>query len=432
MSGDNGAAQLKLVSDTSGDPWTWGPGNIAVVHPKSALNEGKLIDFEPSLHQKIGQLVGQKENRVGVSFQLSSLRDIDAANSTFWAKGWLNILYVEPKILANPGDYYDGMYIDKEHDKGDKGQDNGKYTRASLPLPTLQNSYSVELAEQVMRVKDKSRGLVTWNIRYQGTFAMGLDVHTFPFDLHTLQIQFIFKPGYHLVHHEFVPTQSYGQLVNNSWDFLVVNGEKDNAPWLSATYSKFKSNASNQDSPKVTFKIQVARKPFYYITNIVVVVIFLEILTGSVFLFGKEEGSVSTTLGALLALMAFKYSVAAELPKVGYLTVMDTYMLIGFVVLSLTGVEAMVRVFVGWSSDETSTCRYDCLEGCKMAGIYAATILIQHIYLAVKYIQSMYFHRPREIRGMLSTKIDDRSSMLSGDSGGDYQRVDDHDHFECR
>jgi len=421
MSGDSGAAQLKLVSDTSGDPWTWGPGNIAVVYPQSALNEGKLIDFEPSLHQKIGQLVGQKENRVGVSFNLSSLRDIDAANSTFWAKGWLNILYVEPKILANPDDYYDGMYIDKEHDKGE----DGKYTRASLPLPTLMSSYSVELAEQVMRVKDKSRGLVTWNIRYQGTFAMGLDVHNFPFDLHTLQIPFIFKPGYHLVHHEFDPTKCYGQLVNNSWDFLVVNGEsKHNAPWLSATYSKFKSNASEQ--PKVTFNILVARKPFYYITNIVVVVVFLEILTGSVFLFGKEEGSVSTTLGALLALMAFKYSVAAELPKVGYLTVMDTYMLIGFVILSLTGVEAMVRVFVGWSSDETSTCRYDCLEGCKMAGIYAATILIQHIYLAAKYIQSMYFHRPREIRGMLITKIDDRSSMLSAssvDSRGDYQAL---------
>ncbi len=85
----------------------------------------------------------------------------------------------------------------------------------------------------------------------------------------------------------------------------------------------------------------IERIPDYFITN---VVIPLFIIVGLAFVsfalpLTQLNDRLSVILTMVLTSVAFKYVVAGYLPKVSYLTLLDKYVLISFVVLGITAVQ---------------------------------------------------------------------------------------------
>ncbi|CAK9008561.1 unnamed protein product [Durusdinium trenchii] len=81
------------------------------------------------------------------------------------------------------------------------------------------------------------------------------------------------------------------------------------------------------------------RRAAYYIWNIALPNFLLSMLVFTSFAIPKEDlaDRLSVTLTLVLTSVAFKYMVAQELPRISYLTLLDTYILVSFAFLALVG-----------------------------------------------------------------------------------------------
>ena len=76
-------------------------------------------------------------------------------------------------------------------------------------------------------------------------------------------------------------------------------------------------------------EIKLSRDPFFYILKVIFPVIFIVIISWSVFLMHPRniEARVNVTIVCLLALIAYNFVIEENLPKVSYLTIMDVIIL---------------------------------------------------------------------------------------------------------
>jgi len=96
-------------------------------------------------------------------------------------------------------------------------------------------------------------------------------------------------------------------------------------------------------SPKPTVtqvKLQVARKPQYYINNVVYIMLGITILSLSTFVLEPDDigGRLGNTFTLLLTSVAFKFVIGDALPKVTYSTEMDSFLIINMMFLFLMAV----------------------------------------------------------------------------------------------
>ena len=95
--------------------------------------------------------------------------------------------------------------------------------------------------------------------------------------------------------------------------------------------------------PRLTFRVLLERKSGYYISNVALplaVLTALGPLSNAIEIDGSSMGTgdrLSVTLTLILTAVAYKFVVAASLPQVSYLTLLDTHVLIcfGFLVINV-------------------------------------------------------------------------------------------------
>jgi hypothetical protein len=105
-------------------------------------------------------------------------------------------------------------------------------------------------------------------------------------------------------------------------------------------YLKVKEEHDEQarDSfPQVEFRIVGARKPGYIINNVLMPILFISGLGLTVFVYEDNqdvnedfEKRFNLNATVLLTLVAFKFSIAQDFPRVNYLTFADRYILASF------------------------------------------------------------------------------------------------------
>jgi hypothetical protein len=285
---------------------------------------------------------------IGVSINISAIREINAADSSFWCKFWLNILYEDETIKVfyenNPAYVFaDSGFLDFDADE------DPKPSKKLRPNPTLMNSVDVERAEEVVRVINVTRGLISWNIRFQGKFSVPMDVHEFPFDAQMLSVGLCFKETFTVKPHPTDLTMWYGRYTNVEFQPLEFDTTRDEkVPLVDMDISTIHYGTSGRVRPHVQGKIVVVRAAGHYRWNVITFVVCLLVLNLFVILMSPDDlgGRMGNNLALLLTFAAFKITLAGDVPKVGYLTQLDKYLLTSFILTSCLGFESMSVYFL--------------------------------------------------------------------------------------
>ena len=198
--------------------------------------------------------------------------------------------------------------------------------RITIPTVTFFNATEIQELDDApsIRVYGGRNGAILWNCGFLITFKEYFPLQNFPFDRQNLQIDI-------------------RQDDSRSWDRfkLTVCCVQFHAKALQIPEWKMyePSIKRGQISHKsTTISIHVERLSRYYLMNIIVVMLMLSTLSFVVFALPSTglNDRISVHLTLLLTAVAFKLVIADLIPKVGYSTLLDKFVLgnMGFLFIS--------------------------------------------------------------------------------------------------
>lgn len=167
-----------------------------------------------------------------------------------------------------------------------------------------------------------------------------LDLKEFPFD--TLQLDVGLSFGWDSTELMIVPgVIEAAEIVQSSPEYVLTG--------LTATvnhqrYGYFEQYDKSSSYPHMTVTIQLARRPFYYIIRLVLTLCAITCMEYTSFLLEPSALSdrFAVSSSVVLAAIGIHYTAAENLPKVPYLTRLDKYMFLCYVLIFASFIENII------------------------------------------------------------------------------------------
>lgn len=189
------------------------------------------------------------------------------------------------------------------------------------------------------------KGLVFFKLKenYLGTLNDEFPVHNFPFDNQWLRFN-LHPDRDHNFYYEtqFNTTNRSNAFLSNAV-YTLYSPEWEFADWsINQDYEL--DPASDQYFPTINFDYQIKRKNLYYVFKLMIPVIFLIVLSGMVFFIRMDDLQSRLTISVVcfLSLIAYIFVVDDELPKLGYLTFIDIFILISYMFSGLPTLQTVL------------------------------------------------------------------------------------------
>jgi len=182
---------------------------------------------------------------------------------------------------------------------------------------------------------------------YYGTFYESFDLRKFPFDAHTLTAKFDLdhlqaRDFYELKKDPFSIASAAKAFVdydsvNSGWDFVDYN------VWENSDFYA----PLNVRVPILAVEVNVERQSSYYVLKIMLPILLVLLMSWSIFWIDIRQLESRLTIGivCLLSLIAYNFVIDSEIPKLGYVTLMDVFILLSY-------------LFAGFSIVATVAIRY--------------------------------------------------------------------------
>jgi hypothetical protein len=194
------------------------------------------------------------------------------------------------------------------------------------------------------KVQVTSDGTVTYRQRFVGPFMQALDLRAFPFDKHRFRAHFVVL-GMHPEEITFVPderavaaglTQGAGlaeTLTMVDWEVSPPTAFTD--PYRLAPGIEFAGYA---------FEFQAKRLVQHYLVKVIIPLLLIVMMSWMVFWIDPTNGSsqISVAVTSMLTLIAYRFAVGAEVPKLPYLTRLDAFILASSLLVFLSLIEVLV------------------------------------------------------------------------------------------
>ena len=266
---------------------------------------------------------------VKVALKVSQITSIDQKAENFAVVATLRMQWLAPEFAAKPGEQVplQRMY---------KAENFVKIlTERHLTWPA-HSFYNLQgrITHQNRLVVVDPQGNVTYGARFTATFqAPDFDFKQFPFDEQHFHIKLDSIVPAHLI--KFTPITEYSGL----GDTL---GEEE---WV---LHNVKIEITSHDTfgvvaPRLVLSFQGKRHLTYYIVRILIPVLIIILVSWFTF-FLKDYGKrIDLASGNLLLFIAFNFTIANDLPRLGYVTLMDTFMMATF---GITGFVVLLNVWL--------------------------------------------------------------------------------------
>jgi gamma-aminobutyric acid receptor subunit beta len=187
-------------------------------------------------------------------------------------------------------------------------------------------------------------GTVTYHQRLVGTFAQVLDLRHFPFDRDTFRIHFVVA-GYRPDEIRFVPEETAITA--------GLRGGAGIAPELSLQDWRVVSHATRVLPYRVTPSVEIAgyafefiaaRVAWHFIVKVIIPLLLIVMMSWAVFWIeptnNDPQFSIATT--AMLTLIAYRFALDVEVPKLPYSTRLDAFVLMSTFLVFLSLIEVLV------------------------------------------------------------------------------------------
>jgi hypothetical protein len=263
---------------------------------------------------------------VGVGFDPLDIRDIIPVAGSYQYRGYVRTGWCDPR-LAFDGDtprIYTGEQVDKILGEiwFPRGYPSNKIGEISM-------------SERVLRIHPDGTVLQDLNVSIR--VAAHYDLRRFPFDEQDLALQI----------ESYIWDRDRVKLVVNSmmtgfgaglripeWTVMGVKASIDEVSRLrgSIPYSRF------------TLTLSLIRNPGFFLWKVFLPLSVIVALSWSVFWMSEESLASRSRITAtgILTIVAYQFVFAADLPRIGYLTVLDKVMIWSFGLLAVTVLESMI------------------------------------------------------------------------------------------
>ncbi|KAH3743088.1 hypothetical protein Pelo_15506 [Pelomyxa schiedti] len=186
-------------------------------------------------------------------------------------------------------------------------------------------------------------GMIEYHVSFTGTFSEIMELQRFPFDRQLLHLNIQHdsrkQPGLTVIwdlkdlFQESVRTRPEKEK-NKILELVSADRE-----WARAEAKIDKEPSSAQEPREIEQFILVAqaeRYSSYFMWNIVFMMFLIVVLSFLTFTIPAEDGAgrLGLNLTLMLTAVAYKYVIAGYLPKTTYLTLLDKYVIIGFIILA--------------------------------------------------------------------------------------------------
>mmetsp|Transcript_45089 Transcript_45089/g.119665 ORF Transcript_45089/g.119665 Transcript_45089/m.119665 type:complete len:363 (-) Transcript_45089:279-1367(-) len=279
---------------------------------------------------------------VGVGF--ARLGNLNPLEGTFEALFKLRLAYCEPTLRQRT------ERLNSTEGADDEGVGHWSTWQQDCPSrPTISdrcfaNSHELQFVEfSSVRLEhrwgdEEVPGLVYMDVWIRGTFYEYFELEDFPYDVQKLSIRVRSTMGrreYHLVPW---PKKTGFEVRCQLPDFSFVD------PAL----IELSDETCREGKPKdhqVVVTVLAKRQPRFYEVNVMLMVCVLTTIS-FVTLWMNQDGdlgnNIMITLTLILTIVAFRFSISAKLPTVSYMTVLDKYFMVCFLLLMMIVINVLM------------------------------------------------------------------------------------------
>jgi hypothetical protein len=196
-------------------------------------------------------------------------------------------------------------------------------------------------------------GRVVYIQRLAGSFSTRLDLRQFPFDTQKLDFRLTF-PDFEPQRLELVPAA----------DFSGIPKEVSVAGWTIGAW-KLHSDPihvlRNITRASAIMSFEARRSTGYYLWKIIFPLILIVFMSWTVFWINPENAGPQIGLAttSMLTLIAYRFILGSQLPRVSYLTLLDYFILGSTILVFLALVEVIVTAGLAQAGDTTRAYRVD-------------------------------------------------------------------------
>ena len=127
---------------------------------------------------------------------------------------------------------------------------------------------------------------------------------------------------------------------------------QDNPEWTFYNYDGSYGHYSDIDTdfryPYVSVLFDIERLSNYYVFKVMLPIFFLLLISWSVFWINPKdlESRVTVSIVCLLSLIAYNFVIDNDLPKLGYLTFMDRFILISYIFSGIPTIQTIITRYL--------------------------------------------------------------------------------------
>ena len=340
------------------------------------LEKDKLT-FKVEGNKKLYKLKKREFEQVDVGFQpnVTNISKIDSKSSSFHVSFEIQTIWSDKRFSQIAKEVYkEGNKKDKYKPENSKKEDFSYYCilddlffkKLSYPVPdifplkfsnniNLQNKVKYKFlyyppsdcGESDCTPEEKINGkiaFVKFNY-YEGVFDNEFDFSKFPFDKQNLTLKF---KTYQ--HDDSISMPYFNQI---GLDNLNSNLLDSNSPeWTFNDYNIYYAHTHNNEDdlryPYLEVDFEIDRLSNYYVFKVMLPIVFLLLISWSVFWINPKdlESRVTVSIVCLLSLIAYNFVIDNDLPKLGYLTFMDRFILISYIFSGIPTIQTIITRYL--------------------------------------------------------------------------------------
>ncbi|MBW2543004.1 MAG: hypothetical protein JRF15_13030 [Deltaproteobacteria bacterium] len=267
---------------------------------------------------------------VGVGFFVNDIRGIDPVRDEFQFRGYVQILWCDPRLRFDPE-------LEGQRERVFTGERaENQYKQMWFPSGYPVNKVGeITFSERVLVIHHD--GTIESSINVSVPLATHFDLRRFPIDRQILELQvesYLWSRDHlQFIHDETISGFSDGIDIPE-WNIEAVDGR----------VSEVAVMRSDIPFSRYTLEIEVARKPGFYIWKVFLPLIVIVAISWSIFWMTDERFSGRSRISAtgVLTVVAYQFVFAENLPRVGYLTLLDQVMIGSFGLLAVTVLESLL------------------------------------------------------------------------------------------
>ena len=259
---------------------------------------------------------------------VDDLRDLDAVTASFRFRGILTVTWCDPRLAFDPA----AAGVDERVLVGEAA--NAEIERIFFVRAFAVNSVEPpQITERILRIA--SDGSVSNDLNVSVLLRANYDLRRFPFDRQQLQLQvesFVWNAN----QLQWVPDDEMTGFAENfdipEW---TITGVRANVSTVDVI-------RSSEPFSRLTITIDVKRKSGFYLWKVLLPLFIIVALSWSIFWMVDEKFGirVRTSATGILTVVAYQFVAGQNLPRVGYLTLIDKIMVISFLLLAITVLES--------------------------------------------------------------------------------------------